>query len=76
MTVLLATPTVPYTVGCLSFSLINGMISYSDQSQGVGSIVTYSCDTDYTLEEGSTRTCQSDGTWSGSPSTCEGKLCS
>ena len=60
------------TVLCRSLSLTNGMISYSDPTLGVGSVATHSCDTGYTLIGGSTRTCQSDGTWSGSEITCEG----
>ena len=56
---------------CLSLPpLANGMISYSDPPQGVGSVATHSCDTSYTLNGGSTRTCQSDGTWSGSAPNC------
>ena len=38
------------------------------------STAIYSCDTGYTLNGGSTRTCQSDRTWSGSAPTCEGEL--
>ena len=61
------------TVVCPSLSLTNGMISYSDPTLGVGSVVTYSCDTGYTLNGVMTRTCQSGGTWSGSAPTCEGE---
>ena len=61
------------TVVCPSLSLTNGMFSYSDPTLGVGSVVTYSCDIGYTLNGGSTRTCQSDGTWSGSAPTCSRK---
>ena len=61
------------TVMCPSHSLTNGMVSYSDPTLGVGSVATRICDTGYTLNGGSTRTCQSDGTWSGSASTCEGE---
>ena len=60
------------TVVCASLPLTNGMISYSDPPQGVGSVATHSCDTFNTLNGGSTRTCQSDGIWSGSAPTCEG----
>ena len=43
---------------------------------GVGTVATYSCDTGYTLEGESTRTCQNsaDPTWSGSPPTCNSEL--
>ena len=56
---------------CLSLSLTNGTISYSD-SLGVDSVATHSCDTNYTLNGDITRTCQNDGTWSGLAPTCEG----
>ena len=64
-----------FTVLCLSLPLLtNGTISYSDPTLGEGSVATHSCDTGYTLNRGSTscRTCQSDGTWSGSALACEG----
>ena len=63
-----------FAVVCPSLSLINGTISYSDPTLGVGSVATHSCDTGYTLNGGSTRTCQSGGIWSGSAPTCEGEV--
>ncbi len=52
-------------------SLTNGMISYSDESTNnrlVDTVATYTCDTDYTLNGDTTRTCGSDGIWIGSTS--------
>ena len=62
------------TVVCPSLSLTNGMVSYSDLTQGVGSVATHSCDTGYTLDGESTRTCQLNWTWSGSALACKGTL--
>ena len=36
-------------------------------------VATYSCDTGFSLDGMSQRSCQSDGAWSGSEPTCEGK---
>ena len=46
----------------------NGMVSFSATTSG--SSATYTCNTGYQLDGASTRTCQSDGTWSGSAPTC------
>ncbi len=55
----------------------NGMISYNNMGTGslrpVGTVATYTCNTSYTLNEGSTRTCGSDGMWSGFAPSCQGK---
>ena len=59
---------------CPSLSLTKGTISYSDPTLGVGSVATFSCDLGYILNEGSTRTCQSAGSWSESAPTCEGEV--
>ena len=45
----------------------------SSGSRPVGTVALHSCDTGYNLNGGSTRTCQSDLTWSGSAPTCEGE---
>ena len=45
----------------------NGNVDYQTQE---GSTATYTCDTGYQLDGTPTRTCQSDGTWSGSAPTC------
>ena len=52
-----------------------GVITYSGGSpdnRPVGTVATYGCDPGFTLNGGSTRTCQSDGTWSGPAPTCQG----
>ena len=49
----------------------NGMVTFTTTT--FGSTANYVCNTGYTLSGGSTRTCQSDGTWSGSPPTCAGE---
>ena len=59
------------TVVCPSLSLANGMVSYSDPTLGEDSVATHSCDIGYTYSGDITRTCRSDGTWSGSAPTCE-----
>ena len=46
----------------------NGMVSFSATTPG--SSATYTCNTGYQLVGTSPRTCQSDGTWSGSDPTC------
>ena len=38
-----------------------------------GSTAVYSCSSDYVLVGNSTRVCQTDGNWTGSPSHCRGK---
>ena len=47
-------------------NLVNGGITYDM------AVATYTCNTGYTLIGGSTRTCESNGVWSGSPPKCEG----
>ena len=39
-----------------------------------GAVASYECVAGYTLEGSSTRTCQNDGSWSGSEPTCISKL--
>ena len=50
-------------------SLTNGMISYS------GDVAIYTCDTGYTLTEGSSFRFFTSGGWEGSAPTYQGKLC-
>ena len=48
------------------------MITYSDPTLGEGTVATYTCNSLYTLNGDSTRTCGSDGSWSGStPAGCK-----
>ena len=57
-------------------NITNGMLSYNPQGQDqtlVDATVTYTCDTGYTLNGNSMRTCQTGGAWSGSDPTCDGK---
>ncbi len=60
-------------------SLTNGDIDYggggSTNSRPVDTVATYTCTTGYTLSgvSSTTRTCGSDGLWSGSPPTCQRK---
>ncbi|XP_064386873.1 sushi, von Willebrand factor type A, EGF and pentraxin domain-containing protein 1-like [Halichondria panicea] len=63
-------------------TLANGDINYgagSTNSRPVDTVATYSCNFGYTINGGSTRTCESDGNdkvWSGSPPTCQQITCS
>ncbi len=58
-------------------SLTNGTISYngagSTNNRPLDPVATYTCDTDYTLNGNTTRTCGSDGMWSGSAPVCQRK---
>jgi sugar lactone lactonase YvrE len=72
------TGTAPTCVGgsvsCPSLSApAGGTVSASLRSPGA--VATYSCGTGYTLVGAATRTCQSDGTWSGTAPTCAGVDC-
>ena len=62
-------------LGCPSLNdPSNGMISCSMGGDGVpgnaGGTCTYTCNTGYVLTNSNTRTCQSDGNWSGSAPMC------
>ena len=48
---------------------LNGRVSAS------GGTATYTCNTGYTLSGSSTRTCQTNGAWSGTAPTCGGLQC-
>ena len=47
----------------------NGMVD-TPQGTTFNEVATYSCNSPYTLNGGMTRTCQADGTWSGSAPGC------
>ena len=51
----------------------NGQVSHPAGTT-FGQKATYSCNTDYDLVGGSTRTCQATGVWSGSAPTCHRML--
>ncbi len=68
-------PTEPPTTCPDLTAPANGMISYNmgaTSPRPVDTVATYTCDTGYTLNGGTTRTCGSGGSWSGSPPTCQG----
>ncbi len=50
----------------------NGMVDTSMTTEG--STATYTCNTGYNISPGDTRTCQANGTWSGSEPTCDRKF--
>ncbi len=73
---------IVYTI---SFAFISAVITcpvltdsthrlVSVTNNNFGSNATYACDTGYTLNGDTTRTCGSDGVWSGSEPTCTRKF--
>lgn len=56
----------------LLFAPRRGQVSVSGRS--INSTATYSCDKGRSLSGNRTRTCQSDGTWSGRKPSCTGRL--
>ncbi len=69
---------VPIVITCSDLpSLTNGDIDYggagSTNSRPVNTVATYTCNPGFTLNGGSTRTCGSDGVWSGSTPSCQRK---
>ena len=70
---------VPIVICSDLSSPTNGDIDYggagSTNRRSVNTVATYTCDTRYTLTGGSTtRTCESDGVWSGSAPMCQSKV--
>ena len=47
---------------------VSGTIDFDDIT--IGSVASYSCDEGFELVGSTTRTCQSDGTWSGNDPQC------
>ena len=47
----------------------------SEDKSTVGDICTFSCDKDYVISGSDIRTCENDGSWSGTSVTCESKYC-
>ena len=70
-------PTDPPSTTCSDLTPpTSGMIGYNMGTvslRPVNTVATYTCNTGYTLNGGNTRTCGSDGAWSGSAPTCQGK---
>ncbi len=70
---------VPIVITCSDLPALEfGDIDYagggSMNNRPVDTVATYICNTGYTLNgDTSTRTCGSDGMWSGSVSTCQSK---
>ena len=70
---------ISHTVNCPDLPLTNGVIMYSAGSPGNRPFLSsalHSCNPGYTLIGGTTRFCVSGGSWTGSPPTCQGELCS
>ena len=64
-----------FIVSCQSLTdPSNGMINCSlgdDEVPSYEDTCSFTCDTGYELTDNDTRTCQSDGTWSGNSTMCE-----
>ncbi|XP_064386168.1 uncharacterized protein LOC135334780 isoform X2 [Halichondria panicea] len=71
-----STPAPVCQITCSNLpSLTNGNVDYGDagstDNRPVGTVATYTCVPGYTLNGGITRTCGSDGMWSGSAPVCQ-----
>ncbi len=69
---------VPIVICTDLISLANGNINYggagSTDNRPVGTVATHTCNPGFSLDRGdTTRTCRSDGVWSGSAPTCQRK---
>ena len=47
---------------------------YLVDGSSIGDICTFTCDEDYVISGSDDRTCENDGTWSGTSTTCESKF--
>ena len=65
-------------IKCLSLTITNGDVTYSQDNLTVGTTATYTCDTGYSLMGIPTQQCVEDdqsgpvGVWNGTVPTCEG----
>ncbi len=66
--------TIQLYIQCLSISLTNWIISYSDPTLGEDAVATHSCNHNYVLIGDTTRTCQFDSRWTLSAPYCAGKV--
>jgi hypothetical protein len=62
-------------VNCGSLSVTNGSVAYAPMNTTLGSVATTTCTTGYNRTGPATRTCQTDGSWSGAVNTCEPVSC-
>ena len=60
-------------VDCGPLTINNGQVSTSPGTT-FGGIATYTCNTGYTQNGPSTRTCQADTVWRGDAPTCDGEM--
>ena len=70
---------IPIVITCSDLpSLTNGDTDYgvagSTDSRPVDTVATYTCNPGFTLNGDTTRTCGSDGVWSGLAPTCQRKI--
>ena len=66
------TPIYTYYLDTLACTKLSDPVNGNVDISAIGSVATYSCNDGYVLSGSDTRTCESNGEWSGSPPTCEG----
>ena len=57
---------------CPGLSIANGVVA-TTAGNTPGSIATYTCDPGFNLSDDTPRTCENDGTWTGSDPVCQGE---